>query len=133
MLFYSLFPEENRCIFSAAGQLTLDEMRICRQELGTEPQWPNIRTIVTDLRGCWDVDTRFSDDHARRRMEHHAFGQRRMIWLTGSSTVLGTLAMAENNTMGASQDAKVFRDKTEMSRSLGQEDAGIMRCLEELE
>ncbi len=66
-------------------------------------------------------------------MEHNAFGQRRMIWLTGSSTVLGKLAMAENDSMDAPARPKVFRDKTEMSRGLGTEGAGILRCLEDLE
>jgi len=133
MLFYSLFPEENLCIFSAAGELTLDEMRICHQELSTEPDWPNIKTIVTDLRGCWDVDMRFVDHHARRRMELHAFGQRRMVWLTGSSIVLGKLTMAENESTNLSNETCIFQDKEEMALGLSLEDAGIMRCLNGLE
>jgi len=133
MLFYSLFPEEKLCIFSAAGELTLDEMRVCHQELSTEPDWPGIQTIIADLRGCWSVDRHFADDHARRRMEHHAFGQRRMIWLTGSSSVLGKLAMAGNDAFSSTSSPRVFRDKTEMSRCLGEEDAGIVRCLNDLD
>ncbi len=129
MLFYSLFPKENLCIFSAAGELTLDEMRLCHQELATEPDWINIQTILTDLRGCWNVDAHFADAHARRRMEHHAFGQRRMIWLTGSSTVLGRLAMEANDTMPSSNRTRVFQDVDELSRGLGSNDAGIIQCL----
>ncbi len=133
MLFYSLFPEEKLCIFSAAGKLSLDEMRLCHQELATEPDWPCIQTILTDLRGCWDVDIMFTDDHSRRHMQHNAFGSRRMIWLTGSSTVLGQLALSANDSEGSSNAPKVFRDKEEMSFHLGQEDSGIMRCLNGLE
>ncbi len=133
MLFYTLFSRENLCIFSAAGQLSLDEMRLCHQELATEPEWPEIKTIVTDLRGCYDVDSRFADNHARRRMEHNAFGTRRIIWLTGSSTVLGKLAMAANDIMDSSQEPNIFLNVKEMSRSLGEAGEGIMQCLNELD
>lgn len=133
MLFYSLFPQENLCIFSAAGKLTFEEMRICHQELATEPDWPTIQTIVTDLRGCYDVDITFTDNHQRRRMEHNAFGLRRMYWLTGSSTVLGKLAMAANDIMDSSHEPNVFLNKNEMSRALGKKSAGIMMCLNDLD
>ena len=133
MLFYSLFPEESLCIFSAAGELTLDEMRLCHQELSTEPEWTNIQTILTDLRGCWNVDSHFADDHARRRMQHNAFGPRRMIWLTGSSSVLGKVAMEANGTWDSSNGTRIFKDIAELSRSLGRKDSGIVRCLNDLQ
>lgn len=133
MLFYTLFPEENLCVFSAAGRLTLDEMRICHQELSTEPAWSAVETIVTDLRGCWDVDTQFSDHHTRRRMQHNAFGRRRMIWLTGSSSVLGKLTMAENDTLGSYSETRIFQNKDEMEYGLGAVGAGILQCLNKLE
>ncbi len=133
MLFYSIFPKENLCIFSAAGELTLDEMRICHQELAAESEWPHIETILTDLRGCWNVDSAFADHHARRRMELNAFGTRRMIWLTGSSTVLGRLAMAENESSASRQQTNIFKDKDELRRGLSLQDAAIVSCLDSLE
>lgn len=133
MLFYSLFPKEKLCIFSAAGELTLDEMRLCHQELETEPDWACVQTIVADLRGCWNVDSTFADNHARRRMEYNAFGSRRMIWLTGSSNVLGLFTMEANAAAESPGETRVFRDMKEMARSLGPGDANIMQRLNDLE
>ncbi len=133
MLLYSLFPKEKLCIFSVAGRLTLEEMQQRLDELAAEPQWPDVQTIVTDLRGCWDVDVGFMDTDQRQDMEIRSFGNRRMIWLTGSSSVLGKMAMAANEGLSAGVDPRIFRDKTEMARSLGPSGVGIMHCLQSLE
>jgi hypothetical protein len=133
MLFYSLFPEEKLCIFSVAGELSLSEMRLCLQELATEPAWPDTTTIVADLRGCYNVDVKFTDEFGRYRMERNAFGNRRLFWLTGSSTVMGKLAMAANEKQNYTIEPRVFQNKLEMGRCLGPEGAGIMKCLDELD
>ena len=133
MLFYSLFPEEKLCIFSVAGELSMAEMRLCLQELSTEPDWPGANTVVTDLRGCYSVDVQFTDEFGRYRMERNAFGSRRIFWLTGSSIVMGKLAMAANDRQDSSVKPRVFQNKVEMSSCLGPDGAGIMKCLNELE
>lgn len=133
MLFYSLFPDEKLCIFSVAGKLTIEEMQQRLDELAAEADWPTVHTIVTDLRGCWDVDAGFMEADQRQAMEIRSFGNRRMIWLTGSSSVLGKMAMAANEGLSAGVDPRIFRDKTEMARCLGPSGAGIMHCLESME
>ncbi len=133
LLFYSLFPEKKLCIFSAAGELSRPEMKLCLQELATESAWPNINTIVVDLRGCYGVDQQFSDDFSRYRMEQNAFGSRRLFWLTGSSTVLGHLTMAANSSPESALEPRVFHSIEQLGLCLGSEGTEIMQCLAELD
>jgi len=130
MLFYSLFPEEKLCIFSVAGKLTIEEMRNCFKKLNSEPAWPGVQTIVSDLRGCWDVDVFFESEKDLDKMERTAFGNRRLIWLTGSSQVLGKLSMAASQGESTTSHHQIFQTRAEMSRYLGQDGDKILGCLD---
>ena len=95
MLFYSIFPNQKLCIFHVGETLTHAEMLECYEDLMVDSRWHEVDTVLADLRECVDVDVSFVDDSGRVRMENLVFGFRKVIWLTGNSTVLGKLSMAE--------------------------------------
>ena len=129
MLYYSIFPDQNLCIFHAGSELTRQEMLECYEDLVMDPLWPDVDTVLTDLRDCEDVDARFGNDATRRRMEMNAFGNRRLIYLTGQTEFLGKMAMAEIEGGANMVERYQFEHEDELERYLGEDGRMLQDCL----
>ncbi len=133
MLYYSIFQDQNLCIFHAANLLTRQEMLECYEDLLMDPRWPDIGTVLTDLRDCEDVDVRFGNDTTRHRMESNTFGNRRLIWLTGEKNFLEKMSMAEIEGGTSLVERYQFHDENELERYLGEDGKIIQECLATLD
>jgi len=129
MLYYSIFPDQNLCIFHAGNELTRQEMLECYEDLVMDPRWSDVDTVLTDLRDCDDVDARFGNDTTRRRMEMNAFGNRRLIYLTGQTNFLGKMSMAEIEGGSSMLERYQFENEDELERYLGEDGQMLQECL----
>jgi hypothetical protein len=129
MLYYSIFSDQNLCIFHAGSELTRQEMLECYEDLMMDPRWPDVDTVLADLRDCEDVDARFGNDATRHRMEKNAFGNRRLIWLTGQTELLGKMTMAEIEGGSSMVERYQFQDEDELERYLGEDGRMLQECL----
>jgi len=129
MLYYSIFQDQNLCIFHAGGELTRQEMLECYEDLIMDPRWPDVDTVLTDLRDCEDVDARFGNDATRQRMEKNAFGNRRLIYLTGHTNFLGKMAMAEIAGGASMVERYQFDHQDDLERYLGEDGLMLQECL----
>jgi len=133
MLFYSIFPSQKLCIFHVGETLTHAEMLECYEDLKVDSRWDGVDTVLADLRDCVDVDVSFVEDSGRVRMENKVFGFRKVIWLTGHSTVLGKLSMAEVSGGQSSLERYQFENSRELERYFGDEGHELLECLLSLE
>ncbi len=62
MLHYSIFQDQNLCIFHTSGLLTRQEMLECYEDLMMDLRWPGVETVLVDLRDCEDVAAQFGND-----------------------------------------------------------------------
>jgi len=129
MLYYSIFQDQNLCIFKVDFDLTRQEMLECYDDLLMDRRWPFVDTVLVDLRECKDVDAQFGDNATRNRMELNTFGNRRLIWLTGQTNFLEKMAMAEIEGGTSTVERYQFRDEFELTDYLGEDGLMIQECL----
>ncbi len=129
MLYYSIFQDQDLCIFHAGSELKRQEMLECFDDLMMDPRWPDVDTVLVDVRDCQDVDAKFGNDITRRRMESNAFGNRRLIYLTGQTEFLGKMAMAEIEGGANLMERYQFQNEDQLERFLGEDGRMLQDCL----
>lgn len=101
----------------------------CYDDLMMDSRWSDVDTVLVDLRECEDVDAKFGNSATRNRMELNTFGNRRLIWLTGQTSFLGKMAMAEVEGGTSSSERYQFKDEFELTGSLGDDGLIMQECL----
>jgi len=132
MLYYSIFQDQNLCILKVDYDLSRREMLECYDDLMMDYRWPDVDTVLVDLRECQDVDAQFGNNATRNRMEMNTFGNRRLVWLTGQTEFLGKMAMAEIEGGTTTVERYQFKDEFELTDYLGEDGQMMQECLSSL-